>query len=166
MHCPMRKKRPICDSDFSAIVVPSMHGSGYLDYTVETHASRSMKVMEEFRQQELLCDLVLHATYKDKTVDFKVRRPSVTPWMRADMGRRDRTSSACVSTQVHKVVLASCSPYFRAMFTSSFRECSAPEVTLCDVCPQVLGRLIDFAYTSHITVGEKCVLHLLLAAMR
>lgn len=71
-----------------------------------------------------------------------------------------------VSVKVHKVVLASCSPYFRAMFTSSFRECSAREVTLRDVCPQVLGKLIDFAYTSHITVGEKCVLHLLLAAMR
>uniref|UniRef100_H3DIJ4 Kelch-like ECH-associated protein 1a n=1 Tax=Tetraodon nigroviridis TaxID=99883 RepID=H3DIJ4_TETNG len=138
MHCPMRKKRPICDSDFSAIAVPSMHGSGYLDYTVETHASRSLKMMEEFRQQELLCDLVLHVTHKDRTVDFKV----------------------------HKVVLASCSQYFRAMFTSSFRECSASEVTLRDVCPLVLGRLIDFAYTSRITVGEKCVLHLLLAAMR
>ena len=49
-----------------------MYGSGYLDYTVETHASRSLKVMEEFRQQEMLCDLVLHVTYKDKTVDFKV----------------------------------------------------------------------------------------------
>lgn len=168
MHCPMRKKRPICDADFSAIVLPSMHGSGYLDYTVETHASRSMKAMEEFRQQELLCDLVLHVTYKDKTVDFKVRHqtPCVTPWMTVATGRMDRTTSASVSTQVHKVVLASCSPYFRAMFTSSFRECSAPEVTLRDVCPQVLGRLIDFAYTSHITVGEKCVLHLLLAAMR
>lgn len=68
--------------------------------------------------------------------------------------------------QVHRVVLASCSPYFRAMFTSSFRECHAQEVTLRDVCPQVVGKLIDFAYTSHITVGEKCVLHLLLAAMR
>lgn len=67
---------------------------------------------------------------------------------------------------MHKVVLASCSPYFRAMFTSSFRECCAPEVTLRDVCPQVVERLIDFAYTSRITVGEKCVLHLLLAAMR
>lgn len=73
MHCPMRKKRPTCDSDFSAIVVPSMHGSGYLDYTVETHASRSLKVMEDFRRQGMLCDLVLHVTYKDKTVDFKVR---------------------------------------------------------------------------------------------
>uniref|UniRef100_A0A4W6E6K8 Kelch-like ECH-associated protein 1a n=1 Tax=Lates calcarifer TaxID=8187 RepID=A0A4W6E6K8_LATCA len=135
MHCPMRKRRPTRDSDFSAIVVPSMHGSGYLDYTVETHASRSLKVMDEFRRQEMLCDLVLHVTYKEKTVDFKV----------------------------HRVVLASCSPYFRAMFTSSFKECRASEITLRDVCPQVVGRLIDFAYTSHITVGEKCVLHVLLA---
>lgn len=50
-----------------------MYGSGYLDYRVETHASRSLKVMEEFRRQEMLCDLVLHVTYKDKTIDFKVR---------------------------------------------------------------------------------------------
>lgn len=73
MHCPMRKKRPTRDSDFSAIVVPSMHGSGYLDYAVETHASRSLRAMDEFRRQEMLCDLVLHVTYKEKTVDFKVR---------------------------------------------------------------------------------------------
>ncbi|XP_016894831.1 kelch-like ECH-associated protein 1A isoform X1 [Cynoglossus semilaevis] len=138
MHCPLRKKRPKRDSDFSAIVVPSMYGSGYLDYTVETHASKSMKVMDEFRQHEMLCDLVLHVTYKEKTVDFKV----------------------------HRVVLASCSPYFRAMFTSSFRERHATEITLPDVSPQVVGMLIDFAYTSHITVGEECVLHVLLGAMR
>lgn len=75
----MRKKRPICDSDFSAIAVPSMHGSGYLDYTVESHASRSMRVMEEFRQQGLLCDLVLHVTYRDGTVDFKVRGQTLDP---------------------------------------------------------------------------------------
>uniref|UniRef100_A0A668A837 Kelch-like ECH-associated protein 1a n=1 Tax=Myripristis murdjan TaxID=586833 RepID=A0A668A837_9TELE len=134
MHCPIRKKRPARGANFAAIVVPSMRGSGYLDYTVKTHASSSMKVMDEFRRHEMLCDLVLHVTYKEK--------------------------------MVHKVVLASCSPYFRAMFTSSFKECRASEVTLRDVCPQVVGRLIDFAYTSRITVGEKCVLHVLLAAMR
>ncbi|XP_057715941.1 kelch-like ECH-associated protein 1A isoform X1 [Corythoichthys intestinalis] len=140
MHCPLRKK-PMRGSDFSAIAVPSMNGSGYLDYTVESHASKSLKIMDEFRRQEMLCDLVLHVNYKDKTIDFKV-------------------------SKVHKLVLASCSPYFRAMFTSNFKECQASEVTLRDVCPQVLGRLIDFAYTSHIIVGEKCVLHVLLAAMR
>uniref|UniRef100_A0A1A7XN07 Kelch-like ECH-associated protein 1a n=1 Tax=Iconisemion striatum TaxID=60296 RepID=A0A1A7XN07_9TELE len=138
MQCSQRKKRPTRDSDFSAIVVPSMRGSGYLDYTVENHASRSLLVMDEFRRHDLLCDLVLHVTFKDRAMNFKV----------------------------HKVVLASCSAYFRAMFTRGFKECNASEVTLRDVCPEVVGRLIDFAYTARITVGEKCVLHLLLAAMR
>uniref|UniRef100_A0A8C5NG96 Kelch-like ECH-associated protein 1 n=1 Tax=Gouania willdenowi TaxID=441366 RepID=A0A8C5NG96_GOUWI len=134
MNCLWRKK-----PDFSAIVVPSIRGSGYLDYTVETHASRSMKVMEEFRQKDMLCDLTIHVTNNDKnTVDFKV----------------------------HKVVLASCSPYFRAMFTSSFKERHASEVTIQDLNPQVVGKLIDYAYTAHITVGKQCALHLLLAAMR
>lgn len=75
MHCPMRKRRPTCDSDFSAIAVPSMHGSGYLDYTVETHASRCLKAMEEFRRLGMLCDLVLRVSHKDKTADFKVGQP-------------------------------------------------------------------------------------------
>ncbi|XP_039623644.1 kelch-like ECH-associated protein 1A [Polypterus senegalus] len=70
------------------------------------------------------------------------------------------------SSQVHKMVLASCSPYFRAMFTSDFKECQASEVTIKDMCPKVMQRLIDFAYTSRVTVGESCVLHLLFAAMR
>lgn len=76
-------------------------------------------------------------------------------------------SQTCVYIiQVHKLVLAACSPYFKAMFTNNFKECLASEVTLKDVCPQVIGRLVDYAYTSRITVGEKCVLHVLLAAMR
>lgn len=68
----MRKRRLNRDSDFSAIAFPSMHGSGYLDYTIESHASRCLKIMDEFRHQEMLCDLVLHVTYKERTVDFKV----------------------------------------------------------------------------------------------
>lgn len=71
MICP-RKKRPTKDEDFSAIVVPSMKGHGYLDYTIESHPSRAMQIMDEFRRHDMLCDLVLHVTYKDKVVDFKV----------------------------------------------------------------------------------------------
>ncbi|KAG7257688.1 hypothetical protein CRUP_033872 [Coryphaenoides rupestris] len=133
MDCT-RKKRPTRQKDFSAIAVPSMSGMGYLEYTIESHASRALNAMDEFRRDEMLCDLVLHVTQKERTVDFKV----------------------------HKLVLASCSPYFRAMFTSSFKEGRASEVTLRDVCPLVVGKLIDFAYTARITVGDKCVLHILL----
>ncbi|XP_059908815.1 kelch-like ECH-associated protein 1A [Gadus macrocephalus] len=137
MYCP-RKKRPTRDEDFSAMVVPSVRGLGYLDYNIESHASRSLSAMDEFRRHDLLCDLVLRVTQKDRTVDFKV----------------------------HKLVLASASPYFRAMFSSSFKEGRASEVTLRDACPLVVGKLIDFAYTARITVGENCVLHVLLGAMR
>ncbi|KAG9273767.1 kelch-like ECH-associated protein 1 [Astyanax mexicanus] len=137
MICP-RKKRPVKDEDFSAIVVPSMRGHGYLDYTIESHPSRAFQLMDELRHHGLLCDLVLHVTYKDRVVDFKV----------------------------HKLVLAACSPYFKAMFTSNFKECKASEITLRDVCPTVIERLVNYAYTSRFTVGEKCVLHVLLGAMR
>lgn len=71
MICP-RKKRPTKDEDFSAIAVPSMKGHGYLDYTIESHPTRAMQIMDEFRRNDMLCDLVLHVTYKDKVVDFKV----------------------------------------------------------------------------------------------
>lgn len=74
MHCSLRRKRPKCDSDFSAIVVPSMRGSGYLDYTVENHASRSLLVMDEFRRHEVLCDLMLRVTFKEMAINFKVIR--------------------------------------------------------------------------------------------
>ncbi|XP_006640119.2 kelch-like ECH-associated protein 1A isoform X1 [Lepisosteus oculatus] len=137
MMC-QRKRKTTRGEDFSAIAVPSMKGHGYLDYTIENHPSKALKIMDEFRRHGLLCDLVLHVTYKDTQEDFKV----------------------------HKVVLASCSPYFKAMFTSSFRECQASELTIRDVSPRVIERLIDFAYTARVTVGEACVLHVLMGAMR
>lgn len=55
-----------------------MRGHGYLDYTVESHPYKAMQIMDEFRHHELLCDLVLHVTYKDKIVDFKVRDMEVS----------------------------------------------------------------------------------------
>lgn len=72
MICP-RKKKPIKDEDFSVIVVPSMKGHGYLDYTIESHPSKAFQLMDELRHHGLLCDLVLRVTYKDTIMDFKVR---------------------------------------------------------------------------------------------
>lgn len=88
MICP-RKKRPIKDEDFSAIVVPSMKGHGYLDYTIESHPSRALQLMDELRHHGLLCDLVLRAMYKDTIMDFKVRvfRGESTGKMRVSMIR-------------------------------------------------------------------------------
>ncbi|KAM4707373.1 kelch-like ECH-associated protein 1A isoform 1-T3 [Discoglossus pictus] len=133
-----RKKKQGCLRRSSTIAVPSMKGHGYLDYTIENHPSKAFEKMDELRRNNQLCDVVLRVIYNDQVEDF----------------------------HVHKVVLASCSSFFRAMFTNNFRECHAREVTIKDICPIVMQRLIEFAYTSRITVGEKCVLHVLMAAMR
>ncbi|XP_075061432.1 kelch-like ECH-associated protein 1A isoform X2 [Mixophyes fleayi] len=136
MLCSRKKK-----VDFNhtiTIAVPSMKGHGYLDYTIENHSSKAFERMDELRRNNQLCDVLIKVIYNGQEKDFPA----------------------------HKIVLASCSSFFRAMFTSNFRECYAKEVTIKDMCPLVMQRLIEFAYTSRITVGEKCVLHVLMGAMR
>ncbi|NXF05289.1 KLH17 protein, partial [Smithornis capensis] len=64
--------------------------------------------------------------------------------------------------KAHKVVLASCSPYFHAMFTSN--ESRQTHVTLHDIDPQALEQLVQYAYTAEIVVGEGNVQTLLPAA--
>ncbi|XP_014001481.1 kelch-like protein 17 isoform X1 [Salmo salar] len=89
--------------------------------------------------------------------------------------------------KAHKVVLASCSPYFHAMFTSHQVRCVSQfsssilqlrlelcedemsesrqtHVTLHDIDPQALEQLVQYAYTAEIVVGEGNVQTLLPAA--
>lgn len=100
----MRKKKPTKDRDFSAIAVPSMRGEGYLDYKVESHPSQALQMMEELRHHGLLCDLVLHVTYKGSCVDFKVRSSrdwrAVTPGAVWPTTSRVPCSSARLSVNI------------------------------------------------------------------
>lgn len=61
---------------------------------------------------------------------------------------------AATEIRAHKVVLASCSPYFHAMFTNEMSESRQTHVTLHDIDPQALDQLVQFAYTAEIVVGE------------
>ncbi|KAL5012389.1 hypothetical protein ScPMuIL_010940 [Solemya velum] len=64
----------------------------------------------------------------------------------------------------HRVILSACSPYFHAMFTGELAESRQTEVTIRDIDEGAMEVLIDFCYTSNITVEESNVQTLLPAA--
>lgn len=73
-------------------------------------------------------------------------------------------NAGSVKIPVHRVVLASCSPYFKAMFAGKLSESSAEHVTLNGVDSNALSSLVDYIYTSMIEVTEDNVQTLLPAA--
>ena len=66
--------------------------------------------------------------------------------------------------KAHKIILCASSPYFRAMFTNELAESKQNEITLRDIDENAMEILIDFCYTSKITVDEKTVQTVLPAA--
>ncbi|KAK6194677.1 hypothetical protein SNE40_000267 [Patella caerulea] len=64
----------------------------------------------------------------------------------------------------HRVILSACSPYFHAMFTCELAESRQTEVPIRDIDENAMELLIDFCYTSNITVEESNVQTLLPAA--
>ncbi|KYO47046.1 kelch-like protein 40 [Alligator mississippiensis] len=57
----------------------------------------------------------------------------------------------------HRLVLAACSPYFRAMFLSDMEESKKKEISLENVDPDVLGKILHYIYTSELEITEKNV---------
>ena len=57
-------------------------------------------------------------------------------------------------TYVHRVVMAACSSFFHAMFTTKMNEARASKVNLKDVSMQTLQHIIDFAYTADISITD------------
>ncbi|XP_055303872.1 ring canal kelch homolog isoform X2 [Sitodiplosis mosellana] len=65
----------------------------------------------------------------------------------------------------HKMVLASCSPYFYAMFSGSdFEESHQDKITVQGVDFRALQLLVEYVYTSYVDVNEDNVQTLLTAA--
>ncbi|XP_053324262.1 kelch-like protein 40 [Spea bombifrons] len=54
----------------------------------------------------------------------------------------------------HRLVLAACSPYFRAMFLSDLDESKKKEIDLEDVDPDVMEKILHYIYTSEIEITE------------
>ncbi|ESO98232.1 hypothetical protein LOTGIDRAFT_114716 [Lottia gigantea] len=69
-----------------------------------------------------------------------------------------------IALPVHRVVLASCSDYFRAMFTDGLKESKEENIKLNGVTAMGMRNLIDFAYTSKINIDHENVYDVLAAA--
>ncbi|XP_066264892.1 kelch-like protein 21 [Branchiostoma lanceolatum] len=72
--------------------------------------------------------------------------------------------SLCVSgleISCHRNVLAACSEYFRAMFCNGHRESKERKITIQEVNSNVMQLLVDYAYTSKVTITENNAVELL-----
>ena len=65
---------------------------------------------------------------------------------------------------VHKSVLAAASSYFKAMFTCNLAESNLAKVPINGVEPGIIKQLLDYAYSSEITISKDNVQNLLSAA--
>ncbi|XP_029447841.1 kelch-like protein 38 isoform X2 [Rhinatrema bivittatum] len=64
----------------------------------------------------------------------------------------------------HRNVLASSSPYFRAMFCSNFKESFQEKVDLKGIDSDILQQILLYVYTGEILITEGSVLYLMQAA--
>lgn len=68
------------------------------------------------------------------------------------------------SFRAHRVVLAACSDYFKAMFTGSMMEADQSEIVLNGITAEGFQVLLDYAYTSMIPLNLANVQNVLAAA--
>ena len=69
-----------------------------------------------------------------------------------------------MTIRAHRVILAACSPYFRAMFSGEMKESQQGVVTIKGFRSSAMKSLIDFCYNSSITIDLNNVLDILPAA--
>ena len=65
---------------------------------------------------------------------------------------------------VHKSVLSAASAYFKAMFTCNLAEANLSKIPINGVEPQIIKQLLDYIYSSEVTISKDNVQNLLSAA--
>ncbi|KAI1724721.1 kelch motif domain-containing protein [Ditylenchus destructor] len=108
-------------------------------------ARQALEQLNELRKSGQLCDVTLIA--KLNTTDG------------ADSETLDGGG-----IQAHRLVLAACSSYFKAMFTSEMAESKLEEIELLGINDSTLQTLVDFCYTGEIIVNDSNVQSILPAA--
>lgn len=105
---------------------------GNSDYTYQMkndRASNAMALMAKYRQEGLFCDVIL--TVKNQQYP------------------------------AHKIVLASTSKYFASMFgqPAHIEAQTDKRIDLSNLihCPRVMNLILDFLYTSQISLNDNCV---------
>jgi len=142
MSCKLKKKfmKDNSSKEVSGkcpgMIIPSMNGDRVEQFEINEHPNDTLTTMNELRQNNLLCDVKINVEYNGKKNKF----------------------------YAHKLVLASCSPYFKAMFTGGCKEKNMSEISMPGLHPEVFSKLLNFAYTSKIMISEKCVLYIMLGA--
>ena len=65
---------------------------------------------------------------------------------------------------MHKSVLSAASSYFKAMFTCNLAEANSPKVPINGVEGNIVKQLLDYVYSSEITISKENVQSLLSAS--
>lgn len=121
--------------DYSLVSITST-GSQQSDeyFKSRDHAESTLRRMQNYLENEQLCDVTLVAGINGKRIS------------------------------AHRLVLSASSAYFSAMFTGSLREAQQNEVTLGDVHGDALQSLVQYCYTGTIELREDTVETLLATA--
>ena len=69
-----------------------------------------------------------------------------------------------VQFNAHKALLASCSPYFRAMFCGEMEESKKQTIRIRDIPSPTMAAILDYCYTASLEIDEESVQYILPAA--